>query len=66
MKRDSEALKLRTKDFALRVLLIRLFNKTLSLPSANSRSANPGYPASSLQHIDRCKLPSGVPRKVSG
>jgi hypothetical protein len=60
MKRDSEALKLRTKDFGLRVP--RLYR---SLPRTQEARIL-GYPASSLQHIDRCKLPSGVPRKVSG
>jgi len=42
MKRDSEARKLRTQDFALRVLLIRLFNKTLSLPSGTQEARIPG------------------------
>jgi len=60
MKRDSEALKVRTKDFALRIL--RLYR---SLPRTTEARIL-GYSASSLQHIDRRKLPSGVPWKVSG
>jgi len=60
MKRDSEALKLRTRDFGLRVL--RLY---CSLPRTQEAQIL-GTQASSLPHIDRRQLPSGVPRKVSG
>jgi len=58
MKRDSEALKIRTKDFALRVL--RLYRSCRELEKLEF-----WYSASSLQHIDRRKLPSSVPRKIS-
>jgi four helix bundle protein len=58
MKRDSEALKLRTKDFALRVL--RLYR---SLPRTEEARILGSQLLRSSTSIG-AKLPGGVPRKI--